>query len=129
MSEQPDTVDLLVGLKLRALRKERCLTQDALARAVGVSFQQIQKYERGSNRISASRLYHIAQYFGIMPGYFFDHISSEFLDDKVSDEMMKWLATEHGVLWVRLGSQLPAHQFAAILNLVKIAVTEQRQIA
>lgn len=59
-SGAPDPIDVLVGARLRARRQARDLSQEALAERVGVSFQQVQKYERGANRISASRLVRIA---------------------------------------------------------------------
>lgn len=55
-----DPVDLAVGARIRLLRKLRGLSQQALAEAAGVTFQQIQKYERGANRVSASMLSRIA---------------------------------------------------------------------
>lgn len=55
-----DPVDIAVGARIRLLRKLRGLSQQALAEAAGVTFQQIQKYERGSNRVSASMLSRIA---------------------------------------------------------------------
>jgi transcriptional regulator with XRE-family HTH domain len=64
MTRKPDTladpVDLAVGARIRLLRKVRGLSQQALAEAAGVTFQQIQKYERGANRVSASMLARIA---------------------------------------------------------------------
>ena len=51
-----DPVDIAVGARIRLLRKLRGLSQQALAEAAGVTFQQIQKYERGANRVSASML-------------------------------------------------------------------------
>jgi transcriptional regulator with XRE-family HTH domain len=56
-----DPVDLAVGARIRLLRKMRGLSQQALAEATGVTFQQIQKYERGANRVSASMLARIAE--------------------------------------------------------------------
>jgi len=56
-----DPVDIAVGARIRLLRKLRGLSQQALAEAAGVTFQQIQKYERGANRVSASMLTRIAQ--------------------------------------------------------------------
>ena len=56
-----DPVDVAVGARIRLLRKVRGLSQQALAEAAGVTFQQIQKYERGSNRVSASMLARIAR--------------------------------------------------------------------
>lgn len=61
----PDPVDVQVGVLLRAKRKELGLSQEALASAMGVSFQQIQKYERGSNRVSASMLARAAKALGV----------------------------------------------------------------
>jgi transcriptional regulator with XRE-family HTH domain len=55
-----DPIDIAVGARIRLLRKVRGLSQQALAEAAGVTFQQIQKYERGANRVSASMLSRIA---------------------------------------------------------------------
>jgi transcriptional regulator with XRE-family HTH domain len=55
-----DPIDVAVGARIRLLRKIRGLSQQALAEAAGVTFQQIQKYERGANRVSASMLARIA---------------------------------------------------------------------
>ena len=55
-----DPVDVAVGARIRLLRKVRGMSQQALAEAAGVTFQQIQKYERGANRVSASMLSRIA---------------------------------------------------------------------
>ncbi len=54
-------VDRHVGARIRLRRKELGRTQEKLAEAVGVTFQQVQKYERGSNRVSASKLWEIAR--------------------------------------------------------------------
>jgi transcriptional regulator with XRE-family HTH domain len=59
-----DPVDVAVGARIRLLRKMRGLSQQSLAEAAGVTFQQIQKYERGSNRVSASMLAKIAAALG-----------------------------------------------------------------
>jgi transcriptional regulator with XRE-family HTH domain len=57
----PHHVDKHVGALIRAQRKARGMPQTELAEALGVTFQQIQKYERGANRVSSSKLYEIAQ--------------------------------------------------------------------
>lgn len=77
---QPDKVDVYVGKRLRAQRKHLNLSQEQLARAVGVTFQQIQKYERGANRISASRLFDIAKVLGVPINFFFDFIEEDLGD-------------------------------------------------
>jgi transcriptional regulator with XRE-family HTH domain len=58
-------VDALVGQRLRELRMLAGLSQTDLAAAIGLTFQQLQKYERGINRISASRLYLLARHLGV----------------------------------------------------------------
>jgi len=63
--------DRLIGQRLRKLRLAKGLTQDGLGKRIGISFQQIQKYENGSNRISASRLNEIAASLDVPVTYFF----------------------------------------------------------
>ena len=73
-------IDLHVG---RRLRQRRCLlgmTQQQLANAVGIKFQQIQKYESGANRISASRLWSLAKALQVPVSYFFDGLNNEAAD-------------------------------------------------
>jgi transcriptional regulator with XRE-family HTH domain len=55
-SENPDPIDVAVGARIRTLRRGMALSQKALASALGVTFQQVQKYEKGTNRVSASML-------------------------------------------------------------------------
>ena len=63
--------DIRVGKAVRALRNTEDVTRKELAAFVGVSSQQIEKYETAKNRISASVLYEIAKYFDVPVGYFF----------------------------------------------------------
>ncbi len=59
-----DAIDIAVGARVRVRRRLLNLSQSALAEALGISFQQVQKYERGANRVSASMLVKIAQRLG-----------------------------------------------------------------
>lgn len=70
--EGPNPIDVHVGARLRLRRTLLGLSQEKLGEAVGITFQQLQKYERGSNRISASRLYNLSQVLGVPVSYFFD---------------------------------------------------------
>ena len=70
----PHPIDIHVGQRLRAARLIANLSQSTLGEAVDVSFQQIQKYEKGTNRISASRLYIIAHVLGVDISFFFEGI-------------------------------------------------------
>lgn len=65
-------VDLHVGRKLKELRTLRRMSQTDVARELKLSFQQIQKYEIGSNRIAASRLFELAQILNVPTSYFFE---------------------------------------------------------
>jgi len=65
-------VDEFVGLRLRWQRLKNKVSQEKLGKSLGVTFQQIQKYEKGSNRISASRLWNISKILGVPVNYFFD---------------------------------------------------------
>ena len=78
---QPNPVDIHVGARVRFCRTMKKISQTTLAAALGLTFQQIQKYERGSNRISASRLWDISQALGVPVTYFFKD-----LPDMPSDE-------------------------------------------
>ncbi|MEH6647798.1 helix-turn-helix domain-containing protein [Sulfitobacter sp.] len=70
-------VDIQVGQRLKQLRTARGLSQTDLGNKLELSFQQIQKYEAGSNRISASRLFELAQALSVGPAYFFDGMHGE----------------------------------------------------
>ena len=72
-----DPVDVRVGARIRARRQELGLTQEKLADRLGVTFQQLQKYERGTNRVAASRLYHLTTVLKVEPAYFFDTPSAQ----------------------------------------------------
>lgn len=69
--EGPTDVDIVVGQRLRERRTLLGLTQEALAAATGITFQQIQKYEQGKNRVSASRLLQLSRQLHVEPNFFF----------------------------------------------------------
>ena len=69
------SVDVQVGQKVRQRRSSLGLTQEELAASVGITYQQLQKYERGSNRISASRLYELSWVLMVPISYFFQGIA------------------------------------------------------
>jgi transcriptional regulator with XRE-family HTH domain len=71
----PDPIDIHVGARVRMRRIMIGLSQQALGHAVGLNFQQIQKYERGFNRISASTLHRLAEALDVPVSFFFDALS------------------------------------------------------
>ncbi len=74
---KPHPVDVHVGARVRVRRKLLGMTQTGLGDALGLTFQQVQKYERGTNRISASRLYRLSGVFDVPVEHFFEDMPPE----------------------------------------------------
>jgi transcriptional regulator with XRE-family HTH domain len=73
----PNPVDVHVGGRIRMRRTLLGLSQEALAGSLGLTFQQVQKYERGTNRVSSSRLFDLCRILKVPIAYFFDEMGSE----------------------------------------------------
>lgn len=73
---KPDPVDIHVGQRLRVRRSLLGMSQEKLGKSIDITFQQIQKYEQGMNRISAGRLYKISKILQVPITYFFDNVPS-----------------------------------------------------
>ncbi|MFC3070649.1 helix-turn-helix domain-containing protein [Phenylobacterium soli] len=73
----PHPVDRHVGLHIRMRRKALGISQERLAEALGLTFQQVQKYERGANRVSASKLWEIARALKTNVAYFYEGLEDE----------------------------------------------------
>ena len=99
-----DPVDVAVGARIRLLRKMRGLSQQALAEAAGVTFQQIQKYERGSNRVSASMLARIADTLHAPVAELFGEAAQ---GPSAIDEVAALLAQPGAIELLRAYAQLP----------------------
>ncbi|MGZ3378294.1 MAG: helix-turn-helix domain-containing protein [Phenylobacterium sp.] len=82
-SDGPDTgpnpIDRHVGLRIRMRRKELGISQERLAEAIGLTFQQVQKYERAANRVSASKLWEMARALSTNIGYFYEGLGDSAL--------------------------------------------------
>src|ERR1700709_2513327 len=70
--KKPNPIDIHVGSRIRLRRTMLGMSQEKLGESLGITFQQIQKYEKGTNRIGASRLQHIARVLAMPVSYFFD---------------------------------------------------------
>ncbi len=77
MSKTPNPIDVHVGNRVRLRRVMLGVSQEKLGEQLGLTFQQVQKYEKGANRIGASRLYKIAQALGVSVDFFFDELPEE----------------------------------------------------
>src|ERR1700759_50305 len=69
---KPNPVDVHVGSRVRLRRTLRGMSQEKLGEAIGLTFQQVQKYERGANRIGASRLHDLSRVLDVPVSFFFD---------------------------------------------------------
>tara|TARA_B100001989_G_C24508965_1_gene449279 strand:+ start:130 stop:480 length:351 start_codon:yes stop_codon:yes gene_type:complete len=108
-----DEIDYHVGKRLGQLRIAAGLSQEQLAHIAGVSYQQIQKYESGKNRVSASKLYVFAQYFGVSADTFYP-------DDRSYHEDEPFLTRVKGVFQGTDERHLPAIEaFAWLIKQVK----------
>jgi transcriptional regulator with XRE-family HTH domain len=72
VAKSASEIDVHVGMRMRRRRESLGISQGRLGRNLGLTFSQIQKYEKGTNRIGAGRLYQIAAFLGVEPGYFFE---------------------------------------------------------
>jgi transcriptional regulator with XRE-family HTH domain len=73
-SDKPNPIDVQVGSRVRLRRNMLGLSQEKLGVAIGLTFQQVQKYERGANRIGASRLHELSRVLDVPVSFFFDDI-------------------------------------------------------
>jgi len=113
-----EPVDLFVGAKLRARRLELKMSQTALAEAVGLTFQQVQKYEKGTNRIAPSRLQVFAQMLNVPVTYFFPVVPLA-RDSVAISAAEKLMQTRQGLRLAEAFTALEGH--AAREALVKLA--------
>jgi len=76
----PHPVDIHVGKRIKEIRTVRGLTQSNVADYLGISFQQLQKYETGANRVSASRMFELSKLLDITPAFFFEGLEVQNYD-------------------------------------------------
>jgi transcriptional regulator with XRE-family HTH domain len=119
MAKRPLPVDSLVGKNIRICRLQRGLTQSALGDHLGVTFQQIQKYENGANRVGASRLTQIAGALGVSLNTLFDGSAAagRTAPDLSGREL---LAHPHALRLVQAFHKIPGgKQRIAVLHLIE----------
>jgi transcriptional regulator with XRE-family HTH domain len=102
MSKSSNIVDVYVGARLRMRRTMLGMSQSKLGQLLGVTFQQVQKYEKGSNRISASRLQHTARVLDVSPAYFFEGAPAQSAEPGLAEEptqsyVVDFLASTEGL--------------------------------
>src|SRR5579859_2754800 len=111
-SDEPETgpnpIDRHVGLRIRMRRKELGISQERLAEAIGLTFQQVQKYERAANRVSASKLWEVARALQTSVAYFYEGLPTEDRPDlRRGPKLDDFLLTPEGMELARYFPQIP----------------------
>ena len=130
--KRPDPVDIEVGHRIRIERLARGLSQTALANQLGVTFQQVQKYEKGVNRVGAGRLTKIAEVLGIEVGTFFS--GKEMLESaeggEVEESPLKLLTVSGAFRLLRAYSEIgDTNMRRALVELVEQISAQHRSSA
>ena len=76
-ADKPNPIDVHVGSRVRLRRTLLGMSQEKLGDAIGLTFQQVQKYERGANRVGASRLFELSRVLDVPVSFFFDELAAE----------------------------------------------------
>jgi transcriptional regulator with XRE-family HTH domain len=105
---EPNPIDRHVGLRIRLRRKELGISQEKLAEAIGLTFQQVQKYERAANRVSASKLWEVARALGATVGYFYEGLPSDgAIGPATGGRLEDFLLTGEGMELARYFPRIP----------------------
>ncbi len=107
----PNPVDIHVGTRVRLRRQVMKMSQEKLGSQLGVTFQQVQKYERGANRVGASRLWKMSQVLDVPIGFFFDGLSqasgsAEFAEDDQLPIVYDFINSSDGVALAKALTQI-----------------------
>ena len=104
----PNPIDRHVGLRIRLRRKELGISQERLAEAIGLTFQQVQKYERGANRVSASKLWEMARALSTSVNYFYEGLPTDARATRPDGPKLEdFLLTSEGMELARYFPQIP----------------------
>lgn len=117
-TEPTRAIDEHVGKHLRMMRAARGLTQEQLAEKLGISYQQLHKYETGANSISAGRLYELAMLLGTAPDAFFHGLPLHEQVTSAASLPTDLLSREQATLLKYL-AQVPQHKRSALLGLIR----------
>jgi transcriptional regulator with XRE-family HTH domain len=124
LSRKLDPLDILVGKRIRTQRLVRKMSQSELGKQLGITFQQIQKYESGVNRVGAGRLQTIAKIFDLPVSVFFGEDNATLdASDAANETVLNFLNTARAVKLVKDFSRIkdPAIQQAVVALVEKIA--------
>ena len=124
-----DPVDVAVGARIRLLRKMRGMSQQALAEAAGVTFQQIQKYENGANRISFSRLVQISRALRCRVTDLMDVFDGADKETAEDLDLLTHMRTPGALELLTAYEKLPSDVRSSLVSLVRTLAGQQAQAA
>jgi transcriptional regulator with XRE-family HTH domain len=117
------SVDKFIGLRLRTARLESKLSQQEVGNKLGVSFQQIQKYEKGANRVSSPRLLQFAELFGKPTTYFLKE--PNYKPNSAGEKLAEFAATREGHQLLEAAMPLPPLLRQSLIDLARTMNREQ----
>ena len=127
----PHRVDVHVGARVRILRRASGMSQEALADRLGLTFQQVQKYERGANRISASKLFEIAAALNVPVSSFFEglgQVDEAGVSRTVDDIFARLMEDDEGAALAELFPQIRSAQVRrTLVRMVRALVADQSE--
>lgn len=125
---RPDPIDVAVGTKIKFRRFLLDMSQGELGEALGVTFQQIQKYEKGTNRVSASRLQRIAEVLHVPVAYFFpDEPNAKLALEADIDELSHFIMSEEGLTLSKAFSQIGSPSLRKAIIAIVTSIADQHR--
>lgn len=132
--KQPNPIDVHVGSRVRLRRMMLGMSQEKLGEALGITFQQIQKYEKGTNRIGGSRMMHISRVLNVPVGWFFEDAPGSATSSPASEGpnqtslVAEFLSSSEGIAlnkaFIRIKDARARRQ---VINLVKVIAGEDEE--
>ncbi|MHB2266676.1 helix-turn-helix domain-containing protein [Aliihoeflea sp. PC F10.4] len=132
--KKPNPIDIHVGSRIRLRRNMLAMSQEKLGEMLGITFQQIQKYEKGTNRVGASRLQAISSHLNVPVAYFFedapgqDATTGGFAEDDGPSYVSDFLSSSEGVQLTRSFLKIKDQKVRRrIIDLVKTLASEEEE--
>lgn len=127
----PNYIDVHVGSRIRVRRQLINMSQERLGELLGITFQQVQKYEKGTNRISASRLFYTAKTLGVPIQFFFEGLpglegEGGMRESSQADDFTSALMSPEGVQLAKVFRDADTHKKKLIVNLARQVVDSDK---
>ncbi|MEM9782426.1 MAG: helix-turn-helix transcriptional regulator [Pseudomonadota bacterium] len=130
MTKAPDEIDAYIGARLKMRRQAKGMSQEQLGHEISLTFQQVQKYEKGLNRIGAGRLFHIAEVLGVDVGYFYEGLTRRNQpSDGSESDLVRFFSSSEGRTLARAFSRIDnGHTRTRLIELVR-TIAESESLA